>query len=64
MFNATPEEQRDSAAAISAVYEQGGWHPQIGKTFPLSDAAEAHLLQESNTLQGAGTLTGKIVLVP
>jgi NADPH2:quinone reductase len=36
----------------------------IGRTFPLAEAAAAHRLQEENTLQKAGTLTGKIVLVP
>jgi len=30
----------------------------------LSQAAEAHQLQEANTLQKEGTLGGKIVLVP
>jgi len=36
----------------------------IGRTLKLSEAAEAHRLQEDNTLQKQGTLTGKIVLVP
>ena len=30
----------------------------------LSETAAAHRLQEDNTLQGAGTLTGKIILEP
>ncbi len=64
MFNATPEEQRACADAMNALATQGGWHPQIGFTMPLSEAAEAHRLQEANTLQKKGTLTGKIVLVP
>ena len=64
MFNATPDEQRACAEAINALATRGGWHPQIGRTFKLSEAAAAHRLQEENTLQKQGTLTGKIVLVP
>ncbi len=64
MFNASPAEQRDSAETINALCENGGWNPQIGRVFPLSEAAAAHQLQEDNTLGGQGTLTGKIVLHP
>lgn len=64
MFNATAEEQAECGRHLSQLYESGSWKPQIGKTFPLSEAAAAHRLQEENTLHGAGTLEGKIVLVP
>ena len=64
MFNASPDEQRASADAINELARKGGWNPQIGKTFPLSEAAAAHQLQEDNTLGGSGSLTGKIVLKP
>jgi NADPH2:quinone reductase len=64
MFNATPEEQADCAKHLNALYSAGSWKPQVGKTFPLAEAAAAHRFQEENTLQGAGTLGGKIVLVP
>jgi NADPH2:quinone reductase len=64
MFNATPEEQRRSAEAMNAWFAGGQWRPQVGRKLSLSAAAEAHRLQEDNTLQGAGTLSGKIVLVP
>lgn len=64
MFNATPDEQRVSADAINAAFEAGTWNPQIGRTFPLSEAAAAHQLQEDNTLNMSGTLSGKIVLTP
>lgn len=64
LFNATPEEQRACAKGIRALAECGDWHPQIGKTFRLSEAAAAHRLQEENTLHKKGSLTGKIVLVP
>lgn len=64
MFNASVEEQRASAIAINAAFVAGHWKPEIGKTFPLAEAAAAHQLQEDNTLGGASTLTGKIVLIP
>lgn len=64
MFNATPDEQRRCAEEMNRLYETGRWKPQIGRTFPLSELAAAHRLQEANTLEGAGTLQGKIVVVP
>lgn len=64
MFNASPEEQRECAQSINVLYESGNWRPNIGRTFRLSEAAEAHRLQEENTLGKAGTLDGKIVLIP
>lgn len=64
MFNATPDEQREAGRHLGQMYDAGNWKPQIGKTFPLSEAAAAHRMQEENTLQGAGTLSGKIVLTP
>lgn len=64
MFNATPDEQRDCGLGLNAMYEAGKWRPVVGKVFPLSEAAVAHQLQEENTLQKKGTLTGKIVLKP
>ena len=62
MFNASADEQRASADAINAAFAAGQWKPNIGRTFPLSEAAAAHRLQEENTLEQAGTLCGKIVL--
>ncbi len=64
MFNASPDEQRKCGSAINAMYQQGTWRPQIGKTLPLAQAAAAHELQQANTLDKQGTLAGKIVLVP
>jgi NADPH2:quinone reductase len=64
MFNATPDEQRVCAEAINTLATSGGWHPPIGRRFPLAEAAAAHRLQEENTLLKQGTLSGKIVLVP
>ena len=64
MFNASADEQRECASAINDLYVRGGWHPAIGITLPLSQAAAAHQLQQDNTLDKKGTLAGKIVLVP
>jgi NADPH2:quinone reductase len=64
MFNGSPDEQRAAAEQLNAWYVEGKWRPIIGKTFHLSEAAEAHRLQEQNTLHKAGTLRGKIVLTP
>lgn len=64
MFNASPEEQRRCADDMNAWYSAGKWQPLVGETFPLSQAAAAHRLQEENTLGKSGTLTGKIVVQP
>ncbi len=64
MFNATPEEQRRCADDVNRWLAEKKLRPLIGKTFPVSAAADAHRFQESNTGQKAGTLAGKIVLVP
>jgi NADPH:quinone reductase-like Zn-dependent oxidoreductase len=57
-----PDEQRASATDLNRLLAAGSWRPKIGARFPLSQAAAAHRLQEENTLQGANTMTGKIVL--
>jgi NADPH:quinone reductase len=64
MFNATPQEQRVCAEDINRWLADKKLHVTIGHTFRLPEAAEAHRLQEQNTIGKAGTLTGKIVLVP
>jgi NADPH2:quinone reductase len=64
MFLATPEEQRACAEDINRWLAAGKLHVPIGRTMKIAEAAAAHRLQEENTLQKAGTLTGKIVLVP
>lgn len=62
MFNASPDEQRACAEQMNSQFANGLWTPQIGKTLPLSEAAQAHQIQEDNTLGKQGTLSGKIVL--
>ncbi len=62
MFNMSAADQRRSAEDLNRWLTEGKLKPPIGKTFPLSEAAAAHRLLEENTLQKAGTLSGKIVL--
>jgi len=64
MFKATWVELSACAVDISRWLSAGKLQPQISQTLPLSEAATAHRLQEENTLNGAGTLAGKIVLKP
>jgi NADPH2:quinone reductase len=64
MFNATPAEQRVCADDINRWLAEKKLHATIGKTFPLAETAAAHRFLEENTLHKAGTLTGKVVVVP
>lgn len=64
MFNATADEQRACAEDINRWLKEKKLKPVVGKVFKLAEAAAAHRLQEENTLQKSGTLTGKIILTP
>ena len=64
MFKASPAEMGEAARDINRWLESGKLRANIGKTFPLSDAAEAHRQQEAATVEGKGGLAGKIVLTP
>ncbi len=64
MFKATAGEQRACADDINRWLAAGKLKANISRVLPLSEAAQAHSLQEQNTLQKAGTLGGKIVLKP
>ena len=64
MFKGSPEELRACADDMNRWFAEGKLKAHISKVLPLSQAAEAHKLQEENTLHGAGTLGGKIVLKP
>jgi len=64
MFNASVDDQRRAAEDINRWLAEGAYRPRIDRQLPLSEAAAAHALQEENTLRAAGTLSGKIVLVP
>jgi len=64
MFKASAEELQVCADEMNCWFVEGKLKSQIGRTLPLSAAAEAHRLQEENTLQQTGTLAGKIILRP
>ena len=62
IFNATPEQQRRCADDIIRWVEEGQLKVLVGRSFPLSAAVEAHRFLEDNTVKGAGSLSGKVVL--
>ncbi len=64
MFNSPPETQQQCAEDINRWMAEGKLRALIGRVMPLAETAAAHRLQEENTLQMAGTLSGKIVLEP
>jgi NADPH2:quinone reductase len=64
MFNMTADDQRKSADDINRWLAEGKLRANIARRMKLSEAAAAHQLQEENTVKGAGTLNGKIVLTP
>ena len=62
MFNASRAEQRWCAEDINRWVDAGKLKPLVGRVFPLAEAAEAERFLEQNTLEKAGTLTGKVVI--
>lgn len=62
MFKASPAVQHDAAEDLNRWLAEGSYRPRIDRVMPLEEAAAAHRLQEENTLHGAGTLAGKIVI--
>ncbi len=62
MFNSPAEEQRHCATEMIRFIEEGALKPLVGRVFPLAQAMEAQKFLEENTLKGAGSLTGKIVI--
>ena len=62
MFKATPAEMKRSADQINELLSGGRLRANIAATLPLGEAAKAHQLQESATLNLDGSLNGKIVL--
>ena len=64
MFNALPQEQALCANDLARWMGEGKFKIRVDRTFTLKDAAQAHRLQEENTLRKAGTLCGKIVVLP
>ena len=64
MFKGTADELRACAEDMNRWFAAGKLKSHISHRFKLSEAAEAHRLQEENTLKKSGTLAGKIVLTP
>ena len=62
MFNASPQEQAKSADDMNRWAASGALKPLIGATFPLAETAEAQRVLEANSVGGAGTLAGKVVI--
>lgn len=62
MFNASADEIRASAEELSGWMAEGTLKARIDRILPLSEAAEAHRLQEASTVHRSGELAGKIVL--
>ena len=64
MFNANSREQRAAANAINRWVSEGKLRARIDRVLPLSEAAQAHRLQEESTVNKTGALAGKVVLKP
>ena len=64
MFKATADELRACSEDINRWLSSGALKAQISLVLPLSEAANAHQLQEDNTLGMQGSIAGKIVLTP
>ena len=64
MFNATAREMRGAAEDINRWLAEGKLKARIDRVLPLSQAAEAHRLQEESTIHKSGALAGKLVLKP
>ncbi len=64
MFNASAREQRAAANAINRWVTENKLKARIDRVLPLSQAAEAHRLQEDSTIRKSGALAGKLVLKP
>jgi NADPH:quinone reductase len=64
MFNASAREQHAAAKDINQWLAEGKLKARIDRVLPLSQAAEAHRLQEESTLYKSGVVAGKLVLKP
>ena len=64
MFNSSAADQDAAADDISQWMSSGKLKARIDRVMPLSEAAEAHRLQEESTIGKSGALAGKIVLKP
>ena len=64
MFNSTAEEDQAAASDLNRWMAAGKLKARIDRVMKLSEAAEAHRLQEESTVHKSGALSGKIVLKP
>ncbi len=64
MFKATAAEQQSCAQDLNHWFASKRLRSLIDRTLPLSEAAEAHRLQEEHTVAKKSLLHGKIVLKP
>lgn len=64
MFNSSPDEQRVCFEEMGRWLASKKLQVTIGKTFKLDEAAAAHRFLEENTVGKAGTLVGKVIVVP
>ena len=62
VFNASPDEQRRAGDDMTRWAAEGKLKAHVGRTFPLEQAAAAERFLEDNTVHGAGTLSGKVVI--
>ena len=62
MFNYSAAEQRQCGEDLNRWLAEGKLQANIDRVLPLTEAVAAHQLQEENTIHGAGTLAGKIIL--
>ncbi|HEY1787791.1 MAG TPA: zinc-binding dehydrogenase [Verrucomicrobiae bacterium] len=64
ILNCMSEQLQAAAEDINRWMADGKLKAQIDRVLPLSQAAEAHRLQEESTIRRTGALAGKIVLKP
>jgi NADPH:quinone reductase len=64
ILNSAVEDLQAAALDINQWMSTGKLKAQIDRVLPLSQAAEAHRLQDESTIQKTGALTGKIILKP
>lgn len=64
ILNSAIEELQAAALDINEWMSAGKLKAQIDRVLPLSQAAEAHRLQDESTIKKTSALTGKIILKP
>lgn len=62
LFNATIEEMHRAGEEMNRWLVDGVLRANIDRVMKLSEAAQAHKLLEESSLEGKGTVTGKIVM--